>query len=37
VAVPGGQHSYGYGAGQGSEVDAAKAQIGAWVLEKTKI
>jgi len=37
VVVPGGQHSYVYGAGRIPEVDAAIAQIGAWVREKTKI
>ncbi|MGN9842112.1 alpha/beta hydrolase [Nonomuraea sp. H19] len=37
VVVPGGQHSYVYGAGRVPEVDAAIAQIGAWVREKTKI
>jgi acetyl esterase/lipase len=37
VVVPGGQHSYVYGAGRIPEVDAAIAQIGAWVREKTNI
>ncbi|WP_405718652.1 alpha/beta hydrolase [Streptomyces sp. NBC_01537] len=37
VVVPGGQHSYVYGAGRIPETDAAIAQIGAWVREKTKI
>ncbi|WP_328784783.1 alpha/beta hydrolase [Streptomyces canus] len=37
VVVPGGQHSYIYGAGRVPEADAAIAQIGAWVREKTKI
>ena len=37
VVVPGGQHSYVYGAGRVPEADAAIAQIGAWVREKTKI
>ncbi|MCX4852909.1 alpha/beta hydrolase [Streptomyces canus] len=37
VVVPGGQHSYVYGAGRVPEVDAAIAQIGAWVRAKTKI
>jgi acetyl esterase/lipase len=37
VVVPGGQHSYVYGAGRVPEVDAAIAQIGAWVREKTNI
>ncbi|MEU0247729.1 alpha/beta hydrolase [Streptomyces sp. NPDC006235] len=37
VVVPGGQHSYVYGAGRVPEVDAAIAQIGVWVREKTKI
>lgn len=37
VVVPGGQHSYVYGAGRVPEVDAAIAQIGAWVREKTSI
>ncbi|MCX5236039.1 alpha/beta hydrolase [Streptomyces prunicolor] len=37
VVVPGGQHSYVYGAGRVPETDAAIAQIGAWVREKTKI
>ncbi|MEV0643234.1 alpha/beta hydrolase [Streptomyces sp. NPDC050619] len=37
VVFPGGQHSYVYGAGRVPEADAAIAQIGAWVREKTKI
>ncbi|WP_307840996.1 alpha/beta hydrolase [Streptomyces sp. GESEQ-4] len=37
VVVPGGQHSYVYGAGRVPEVNAAIAQIGAWAREKTKI
>ncbi|WP_405748077.1 alpha/beta hydrolase [Streptomyces canus] len=37
VVVPGGQHSYVYGAGRVPEVDAALARIGAWVREKAKI
>ncbi|MFF3659364.1 alpha/beta hydrolase [Streptomyces olivochromogenes] len=37
VVVPGGQHSYVFGAGRVPEVDAAIAQIGAWVREKIKI
>jgi acetyl esterase/lipase len=37
VVVPGGQHSYVYGAGRVPEADAAIAQIGAWVRAKTKI
>ncbi|MFH8498951.1 alpha/beta hydrolase [Streptomyces coeruleorubidus] len=37
VVVPGGQHSYVYGAGRVPEADAAIAQIGAWVREKTRI
>ncbi|WP_328342031.1 alpha/beta hydrolase [Streptomyces violaceus] len=37
VVVPGGQHSYVYGAGRVPETDAAIAQIGAWVREKTRI
>ncbi|WUP30828.1 alpha/beta hydrolase [Streptomyces europaeiscabiei] len=37
VVAPGGQHSYLYGAGRIPETDAAIAQIGAWVREKTKI
>ncbi|MGW3935759.1 alpha/beta hydrolase [Streptomyces phaeochromogenes] len=37
VVVPGGQHSYVYGAGRVPETDTAIAQIGAWVREKTKI
>ncbi|MFC4507711.1 MULTISPECIES: alpha/beta hydrolase [Streptomyces] len=37
VVVPGGQHSYVFGAGRVPEADAAIAQIGAWVREKTKI
>ncbi|MFF9808059.1 alpha/beta hydrolase [Streptomyces coeruleorubidus] len=37
VVVPGGQHSYVYGAGRVPEADAAIARIGAWVREKTKI
>ncbi|WP_406390665.1 alpha/beta hydrolase [Streptomyces sp. NBC_00882] len=37
VVVPGGQHSYVYGAGRVPEVDAAIARIGAWVREKAKI
>ncbi|MFF7655876.1 alpha/beta hydrolase [Streptomyces sp. NPDC007983] len=37
VVVPGGQHSYVYGAGRVPEADDAIAQIGAWVREKTKI
>ncbi|MEV8547857.1 alpha/beta hydrolase [Streptomyces sp. NPDC051572] len=37
VVVPGGQHSYVYGAGRVPETDAAIARIGAWVREKTKI
>ncbi|MDX3611978.1 alpha/beta hydrolase [Streptomyces europaeiscabiei] len=37
VVVPGGQHSYVYGAGRIPETDAAIAQIGAWVREKAKI
>ncbi|GAA2613413.1 alpha/beta hydrolase [Streptomyces sp. LARHCF252] len=37
VVVPGGQHSYVYGAGRVPETDAAITQIGAWVREKTKI
>ena len=37
VVVPGGQHSYVYGAGRVPEADAAIAQIGAWVREKAKI
>ncbi|MCF4121119.1 alpha/beta hydrolase [Antribacter sp. KLBMP9083] len=36
VVVPGGQHSYVYGAGRVPEADAAIAQIGAWVREKAK-
>ncbi|MCZ0985939.1 alpha/beta hydrolase [Streptomyces diastatochromogenes] len=37
VVVPGGQHSYVFGAGRVPEADAAIARIGAWVREKTKI
>ncbi|MFD7378162.1 alpha/beta hydrolase [Streptomyces mirabilis] len=37
VVVPGGQHSYVFGAGRVPEVDAAIARIGAWVREKIKI
>jgi acetyl esterase/lipase len=37
VVVPGGQHSYVYGAGRIPETDAAIAQIGAWIREKTMI
>ncbi|MET7655400.1 MULTISPECIES: alpha/beta hydrolase [unclassified Streptomyces] len=37
VVVPGGQHSYVYGAGRIPETDAAIAQIGAWVRKQTKI
>ncbi|WP_454860047.1 alpha/beta hydrolase [Promicromonospora soli] len=37
VVVPGGQHSYVYGAGRVPEADAAIAQIGAWIREKAKI
>ncbi|MFJ9713216.1 alpha/beta hydrolase [Streptomyces sp. NPDC101234] len=37
VVVPGGQHSYVFGAGRVPEVDAAIARIGAWIREKTKI
>jgi acetyl esterase/lipase len=37
VVVPGGLHSYVYGAGRVPETDAAIEQIGAWVREKTKI
>ncbi|MFJ8024614.1 alpha/beta hydrolase [Streptomyces sp. NPDC096311] len=37
VVVPGGQHSYVFGAGRVPEVDAAITQIGAWVREKIKI
>ncbi|MDQ0753567.1 hypothetical protein QF034_007798 [Streptomyces africanus] len=35
--VPGGRHSYVYGAGRIPETGAAIARIGAWVREKTKI
>ncbi|MFF5307868.1 MmyB family transcriptional regulator [Streptomyces massasporeus] len=37
VVVPGGRHSYVYGAGRVPEADAAIEQIGAWVREKAKI
>jgi pimeloyl-ACP methyl ester carboxylesterase len=37
VVVPGGRHSYVQRAGRVPEVDAAIAQIGAWVREKAKI
>lgn len=37
VVVPGGQHSYVYGAGRFPETDPAIAQIGAWIREKRKI
>jgi acetyl esterase/lipase len=37
LGVPGGQHSYIYGAGRVPEADKAIAQIAAWVREKLSI